>query len=256
LGLFLTSSPIGIVIGALIGGALDSAPGSRVDPYKKPPRPPHRNRHTKSFSNTDRSFLFVLHLVGIMTIVAKADGSLDSIEVRAMRRFFEGLGFRGEDLRTIQRLMKEAVSAELNLLEICSEYGRIASYEECLLLVRALYTVAAADGNIHSAEQSVISRVVSYLNIGEADHRPIRSEFRSRNGRERKISSSDPNPYAALGLQPGASIQEIKKAYREMAGKYHPDRVTHLGPEFIKLANVKFRAIHDAYTAIRKEQGF
>ena len=112
---FAAAGPFGAVLGALIGGALDDGP--RSDRRGRLP-----GGGAESFSKTDRSFLFVLNLVGLMTVVARADGSLYNREVRAMRLFFEGLGFRGEDLNTIRQLMKEAVSADLNLLSICIDY--------------------------------------------------------------------------------------------------------------------------------------
>jgi len=246
---FATAGPFGAVLGALIGGALDDGP-----------RPGRHDRLSgagaESFSKTDRSFLFVLNLVGLMTVVARADGSLDNREVRVMRLFFEGLGFHGEDLNTIRQLMKEAVSADLNLLSICSEYERISTYEERLLMLRALYLVAVADGVFQQAERSVIERVVSHMGIGDADHRSIRSEFDGRRQPRRPRSGSTAEAYAALGISPGASDEAVKTAYHTMARKYHPDRVNHLGEEFVKMATEKFQAIHHAYTAIRKERGF
>jgi len=246
---FAAAGPFGAVLGALIGGALDDGP-----------RTVSRNQlhgaGAESFSKTDRSFLFVLNLVGLMTVVARADGSLDNREVRAMRLFFEGLGFRGEDLNTIRQLMKEAVGADLNLLGICIEYERISTYEERLLMLRALYLVAAADGVIHQAEQSVIQRVVSHMGIGEADHHSIRSEFQRRRRPRSTGTATAAEAYSALGISPGASDDEVKTAYRAMARKYHPDRVNHLGEEFVKMATEKFQAIHPAYTAIRKQRGF
>ncbi|MFB0532913.1 MAG: DnaJ domain-containing protein [Desulfatiglandales bacterium] len=55
------------------------------------------------------------------------------------------------------------------------------------------------------------------------------------------------NPYQVLGVNRGASIDEIRKAYRELAAKYHPDKVIHLGEEFRGLAEEKFKEIQEAY---------
>lgn len=52
---------------------------------------------------------------------------------------------------------------------------------------------------------------------------------------------------AVLGLYDGAKPAEIKKAYRELAAKYHPDRVAHLGPELVELTSEKFKQINAAY---------
>ena len=58
---------------------------------------------------------------------------------------------------------------------------------------------------------------------------------------------SKPDPYEVLGVQRGASIDEIKAAYRELAAKYHPDKVNHLGDEFKVMAEKKFKEIQGAY---------
>ena len=62
--------------------------------------------------------------------------------------------------------------------------------------------------------------------------------------------------YSILGINKGASDDEVKKAYRRMAMKYHPDKVHHLGPEYQQDAQEKFRKINEAYEEIRKSRGF
>ena len=60
--------------------------------------------------------------------------------------------------------------------------------------------------------------------------------------------------YKVLGLDSNANFSEIKDAYRKMATKYHPDKVSHLGDEFAKVAEEKFKSINDAYQKIKKER--
>jgi hypothetical protein len=55
------------------------------------------------------------------------------------------------------------------------------------------------------------------------------------------------DPYEVLGVARGASIDEIKNAYRKLANKYHPDKVDHLGDEFRVLAEQRFKEIQEAY---------
>ena len=61
--------------------------------------------------------------------------------------------------------------------------------------------------------------------------------------------------YEILGVQKGAASDEVKKAYRRMAMKYHPDKVSHLGEDFKKVAHEKFRKVQEAYDRIKKERG-
>ena len=58
------------------------------------------------------------------------------------------------------------------------------------------------------------------------------------------------DPYDVLQISKGASQEEIKIAYKELAGKYHPDKVLHLGEEFQSLAEERFKEIQEAYQKI------
>lgn len=54
-------------------------------------------------------------------------------------------------------------------------------------------------------------------------------------------------PYKVLNISRNASLEEIKIAYRQLANKYHPDKVLHLGEEFRELAEKRFKEIEEAY---------
>lgn len=72
-------------------------------------------------------------------------------------------------------------------------------------------------------------------------------------GREqnrRRQPSGRKDPHAVLGVRPGASPEEIKHAYRQLANKYHPDKVTHLGEDFQTLAEDRFKEIQEAYQTL------
>ncbi len=85
----------------------------------------------------------------------------------------------------------------------------------------------------------------------------IAAEFaRFRDGAARGPGAQAiPNPYEVLGVPPTSSDDEVQRAYRYLAGKYHPDKVLHLGQEFVDLAHRKFTMIALAYETIRKSRG-
>ena len=63
------------------------------------------------------------------------------------------------------------------------------------------------------------------------------------------------SPYEILEIEPGASMSEIRHAYRTLANKYHPDKTAHLGPEFQALAEEKFKEIQQAYDWLNGKSG-
>ena len=62
-----------------------------------------------------------------------------------------------------------------------------------------------------------------------------------------KNTNTKKDPYTVLNIPGNASREEIKKAYKQLANKYHPDKVLHLGDEFKKLAEERFKEIQEAY---------
>jgi DnaJ like chaperone protein len=61
--------------------------------------------------------------------------------------------------------------------------------------------------------------------------------------------------YHVLGIEPTATDEEVKKAYRQMAIRYHPDKVAQMGEEYVKGAKEKFQMLQDAYENIKKSRG-
>lgn len=60
------------------------------------------------------------------------------------------------------------------------------------------------------------------------------------------------DPHAVLGVRPDAGQAEIRAAYTRLAKQYHPDRVQHLGEEFRRLAEERFKEIQAAYEMLRR----
>jgi DnaJ like chaperone protein len=227
---FLFGGPFGAILGTMTGDFFDKATLATGRPV----------------SNHDRSLNFVTHLVGILISIAKADGRISSQETNVIERAFVSFGFKGEDLSFIRDLIKHTSRADLDLQAVCYEYKQYSDYEERLSLLRIVYMVAFADKEFHANEESMINRIIGYLEINAEDAFEIRGEFCSDNDKHYKI----------LSVTKDSSAEDVKKAYRLLSKKYHPDRVSHLGEEFATLASDKFRKINNAYEEIKKEKRF
>ena len=85
-----------------------------------------------------------------------------------------------------------------------------------------------------------------YLRINQNDFQSIKAMFYKTKHNAHKI----------LEIEPESSPLEIKKAYRKMVKKFHPDKVQHLGKEHQNGAEEKFRKVQEAYEQLQKEIGF
>ena len=70
---------------------------------------------------------------------------------------------------------------------------------------------------------------------------------------ENRAYSVEEDPYKVLNIPADASDEDIKKAYKELAGKYHPDKVQHLGDEFKEIAEKRFKEIQNAYQELMRK---
>ena len=80
--------------------------------------------------------------------------------------------------------------------------------------------------------------------------RPPRSTLSSSS------AASDVYKRQILELEKSASNEQVKKSYRDLAKKHHPDKVQHLGDVYVKAAQDKFQQIQKAYQNIKDERGF
>ena len=110
-----------------------------------------------------------------------------------------------------------------------------------------LFDLANVDGDFDPREQQVIEQIAAGLNLSQADYNSLAALYQK---------AKDPNwAYTVLEIEPTATDDEVKKAYRRMALKYHPDKVTGSGEEMVKSATEKFRAVNEAYESIKAARG-
>jgi DnaJ like chaperone protein len=109
-----------------------------------------------------------------------------------------------------------------------------------------LFHIAAADGYVDEAELAYLARVSELFGFSNLEFRRIKAT---------NLGPAANDPYAVLGLLPGAKMDEVRQAWRRIAAENHPDRMTERGapPEFVEIAREKSAAINAAYARIREE---
>jgi DnaJ like chaperone protein len=228
-------------IGAIIGLAL----GSVVDAMSNGNQIAQTRRRTYQRTQT-QSGDFEVSLLILASIVIKADGKQDQRELNFVRQQF--VGMYGKERANHAFKLFKSISKQKNIStrQVCLQIKQMMDHPSRLQLIHFLFGIAKADGIVVENEVKSIHTIAGYLGISTRDFESIKAMF---------YSSSD-NAYKILEIDKTATESQIKKAYRKMAKKYHPDKVMHLGKEYQKGAKEKFRQVQEAYEQLQKERGF
>lgn len=195
---------------------------------------------------------FVEIMVHILMHIAKADGKVTSAEIQVIRQFFiSQMNFSGGKLAWLNDIIQSAQQSTEGLTGLAQEFTRQFGYESQLMLLNMVYNVAYSDGEFHDAEAQVINTLANCLTLSAFDHQRIKMAFEAQFGDIAKQANDD-KYYALLGLTNSATKDEIKKSYRQLTKKYHPDKVQHLGEEFRVQAEKKMQEINHAYDELMK----
>lgn len=231
--------PLGAVIGYFVGSSLEGR--ARTGDY----RAQKRTVYDRSETTPNPAGDFTGALVVLFAAVAKADHKIHDSELRYIRQYFTEK-FGEDNAGDAMDLFNHAVKQKFDHWSIAHQVKQHLDYYSRLQLMQMLFGLAYADGEIHPEENRVLHDISERLGIKPGDHESIMAVyFKDKDG-----------PYKVLGVTSEASDDEIKKAYRSLVVKYHPDKVSHLGEEFVKIAGEKFVAVKAAYDKIKKERSF
>lgn len=219
-------------LGAIIGFALGSLFGN--------------NSNSQEYvGQTSQQRDFNVSLLVLSAAVMKADGSVKKAELDYVKKFFLR-NFGQEHAEKYILMLREILKQDIQIYDVSQQVGRFMDYSSKLQLLHYLFGIASADGTTHENEVDVISTISKYMGISSSDFQSIKAMF------VQQVDSA----YKILGIESTATDDEVKKAYREMAKKYHPDKVAYLGEDVRKSAEQKLQEVNEAYEKIKKQRGF
>ncbi len=223
--------PIGGILGLAVGSIFDT--GSNVTTGK-----------VKSVRGQTLRGDYAASLLVLTAAVMKADGRVMKSELDYVKRYFVSR-FGNDTANEAVVMLRDILKQKIPLRDVTNQLSQRLDYSYRLEMIHFLFGIASADGAVSDSENQVIQKISGYMSITDSDFQSIRAMF---------VSQTDAS-YKILEIESSGTDEDVKKAYRRMAMKYHPDKVSHLGEDFKKVAHEKFRKVQRAYDQIKKERG-
>lgn len=221
---------LGYFIGSMIEGLMKRSSGASFN--------------ATSF-RTMGSNQFELNLLALAAMVIKADNKVEEKELRFVRNYFIA-NYGADYASTIFSKFNTEIKKEVqDLSKIARLFVTSTPYNTRLQIVHFLFGIANADGSVSRLELNKIQQIAAALGIRRMDIESVKAMFVQQAG----------NAYKILEIDSNATDAEVKKAYRAMAKKHHPDKLNTADQALKKGAQEKFQQIQAAYEKIQKERG-
>jgi DnaJ like chaperone protein len=231
---FAMGGPIGALIGVFVASLFDGNKAGFTT--------------TKSHSYTRRATQgdVQVSIIVLIACVIKADGRVLKSEINYIKPFLLR-SFGEEGAKQALQLLKELLEKDIDAISVARQIGQHVNYSTRLELVHLLLNVANSDGEMEQNELRIVEQISIAMSVQNTDYQSLLALYQRQ---------KDANwAYTALEIAPTATDDEVKKAYRRMAMKYHPDKVANAGEKIREQATDKFRGINEAYEFIKKQRG-
>ena len=234
---------LGWSLGGPIGAILGVAFANRIHDLVEGEKSSNSYTHTQQASPSD----FHIALLVLAARVIKADGKVAQKELDFVRAQFVSM-FGKERANESFAVFRKIVDQQIPLTKVCNQINGFTNHSTRLQLIHFLSKLGLADGHLHQNEVEEIRRIARNLRINPYDFESIKAMF---------SKESDTGwAYKVLEVSENASEAEVKKAYRKMALKYHPDRTIDAGAEAQAAAKETFLNAQKAYEHIQKSKGW
>jgi DnaJ like chaperone protein len=227
LGWVLGHGPIGAIIGFVIGSMFDNMQASVTV---------NRGRTTPGD--------YAMSLLVLIAAMMKVDGKVVRSELDYVKKFLvQNFGEQGA--REALVMLKDLLKQDIPVTDVCEQITEHVNYSSRLQLLHFLNELAFSDGRMNASEERLLEVIANGLHITQADKESLRAMFKN----------TVEDWYKILEIDANVSDDEVKKAYRRMAMKYHPDKVSTMGEDVKRAAHEKFQKLNEAYEKIKKERG-
>ena len=235
---FAVGGPIGALIGVFVASMFDLSKDSQNDHESTRSTNHGRRRATQGDISVS--------IIVLLACVIKADGRVLKSEINFIKPFLLRT-FGEERAKQALALLKQLLTEDIDPVAVSRQMAQYINYSTRLEFVRLLLEVSNSDGDIAPEELNIIEIIATNMSVQPADYQSLLALYQ----RHKDVNWA----YTALEISPSASNDEVKKAYRRMAMKYHPDKVANASEELRKQATDKFRGINEAYEHIKQQRG-
>ncbi|MDD2419975.1 MAG: DnaJ domain-containing protein [Bacteroidales bacterium] len=225
------AGPLGAVLGYAVGSIFEKGAGISSNEAKK------------SYSQTEERNSFLVSLLVLSSAVMKADGKILKSELSYVKGFLVQ-NFGPDAGKEALLYLRDLLNKDVEVSQVCTQVRSYMAYEARVQLLHYLTGIARVDGAFTVSELSVLKQIAFALGISSNETESLFAMF--DNGLDAA--------YKVLEITREATDDQVKKAYRKLAVKHHPDKVSHLGPDVQKAAEERFKKLSEAYDAIRKER--
>lgn len=226
---------LGWAFGGPIGGLFGFALGSIFDATSD-----------KTRIGTTTNGDFIMSLLVLVAAMMKADGKILKSELNFVKSYFIR-AFGPAKAQELVKMLGDLVKQEIPIADVLHQISTHMDYASRLELCHLLLGIALADGESNPDEMKLLKYIANTLGIEHSDYQSMLGMY----GKQDSAAA-----YQVLGVTQEATNDEIKAAYRKLAIKYHPDKVSYLGEELVNSAKEKFQKINEAYNLIKKERKF
>jgi DnaJ like chaperone protein len=206
----------------------------------------------------DTSFLLMGH-------IAKADGRISEAEIAQAESLMRQLGIQAEQRASAIASFKQGAGPEFQLDATIAKFNQDCAgpRQVAHTLLVFLIAIALADGVLADSERVILDRVAQGLGYRAAEFERIlsmveaQSHFHDYSPADHRVGADElDDAYRALGVGPGCTDRELKRAYRKLMSEHHPDKLVARGvPEsMMKLATEKAQEIQAAYELVKRSR--